>query len=471
MSLNVNQKILVGIFSYYNTDLLGSGSFSTVYKGINTGNGQSVAIKEITLNNNVKLIECMKSEIKTMKLLNHINIVNLIEFYRFFDRAYIIMEYCEGGNLLDYINSTQMNEILVHDIAIQIRDAIHYIHNNGIIHRDLKPHNILITYNNDTRGQSPPTRHPLIKVCDFGFAKISEINETMCGSPLYMSPEVLRGQKYTNSSDLWSFGIIMYQMITGDVPFNSGTIIELHNAYKNLSQISITPNSVSDQCKNLIESLLVIDQHTRIDTSTMYRHPWWKTSGVSEPNDDIDQFVVINKLSEGTCPSININKNNATIELKKWLVVMRTLEDIGKQKMEMKHIREAQVFFEKCHDLGNFLLKTSQKSQGEPVVNLLISQINTQIDCCFTKMIECNKQKNNFEKLQKTPDRILYDMALSLEKRGYMEIELGNKNKAIEYLSSGINIFDYLYQFSDDDTQKHEIITYLSRMRRWRSPP
>ena len=121
---------------------------------------------------------------------------------------------------------------------------------NNIVHRDLKPHNILI--NENTKE---------IKLCDFGFAREFKdllLTDTICGSPLYMGSELLQNQKYNIKSDIWSLGIIMYEIVMKNHPFKSNNISDLINKINNNKPI-LTNSNFSNGCKELISDLLIVD--------------------------------------------------------------------------------------------------------------------------------------------------------------------------------------------------------------------
>ena len=115
---------------------------------------------------------------------------------------YIVLEYCNNGTFDDFISHKKMSETLAKFYFIQIKDGIEYLNKSGIFHRDLKPENILV---HAGRGDDNDN-HFILKICDFGFAKNLDNNiltTTICGSPLYMAPEILKRKSYTNNADIW----------------------------------------------------------------------------------------------------------------------------------------------------------------------------------------------------------------------------------------------------------------------------
>jgi serine/threonine-protein kinase ULK/ATG1 len=156
-----------------------------------------------------------------MKKLNHPNIAKFYDVIYDNDKVYIAMEYCNGGDLAKYI--TKNKKVNDHTFFHEIIEGIKYLHKNKIIHRDIKPATFLIHDNH-------------IKITDFGFSKILKNNElvnTFCGSPLYMAPDVLKHNKYSYNSDIWSMGVILYELITKRHPYYETQAVDLMNRVDN----------------------------------------------------------------------------------------------------------------------------------------------------------------------------------------------------------------------------------------------
>ena len=252
MSIN----ILNDNYYYYNTPL-GYGSFSIVFKGYNYTNNKVVAIKKIT-----KIIDKkhFNNEINLMKSISHNNILKLYDVaYKTKKEIYFILEFCDGGDLSDYIDTelTQFDSKYFYEIL----DSLEYLYKKGILHRDIKPQNILINENS-------------IKISDFGFAKTFEKNEiitTFCGSPLYMAPEIILNHEYNCYSDIWSLGVVLYQLITKKHPYDCTSREELWSKIKT-REIDIDFTLIkSDNKKNLIKSLLKFDYTKRISWEDLFK--------------------------------------------------------------------------------------------------------------------------------------------------------------------------------------------------------
>ena len=175
------------------------------------------------------------------------------------------------GRYIALENKKKFHEYKALKISYQIKDALKYLFENNIIHRDLKPHNILLDDNYN------------IKLTDFGFAK--EINssnndlleQTFCGSPLYMSPEILNKSNYNNKSDIWSFGVIIYELITGQFPFFGKSFNELTNNINKKSFIisNEIKNNISPELNDLLVKIFNKDISSRINWNDIFQHKWF----------------------------------------------------------------------------------------------------------------------------------------------------------------------------------------------------
>ena len=209
------------IGNYYMNDIeFASGAFSKIYIGYNKYTKKKVAIKEIVIKN-TKSKKYIKREIELHKKLSHINIIKLYDIYNYNNKFYMILEFCKDGDLANFQKRRKMNEIYIQNFIFQLTEGLKYLRKLKIAHRDLKPHNLLIDNN-------------VLKISDFGLAKEYtsgnldiDLKQTYCGSPMYMSPEILNYNSYDTKSDLWSIGIIIYEMLTGKPPFKAKNINEL----------------------------------------------------------------------------------------------------------------------------------------------------------------------------------------------------------------------------------------------------
>jgi serine/threonine protein kinase len=265
-------------YIYFNKKI-GKGSFSRVYKGYKVGLPDKLyAIKKMEYDpDNQRL----KKEIEVMKNISHPNIVKLYDVIYEEDSMYLILEYCKNGDLSKYLKNRPLKEEYAQKYLKQIVSALKYLISNSIIHRDLKPHNILVTDNYE------------LKISDFGFARYFEKNtlvDTLCGSPMYMAPEIMKNKNYTIKSDLWSVGIIMFEMLTGNPPFKVKTVYNLIKSIDQ-NQIMLPQNiKISEECNDLLFKLLVKEPDDRIDWDDFFEHCWLKLNFTTE------SMIVDNKM-------------------------------------------------------------------------------------------------------------------------------------------------------------------------------
>ncbi|XP_037536623.1 serine/threonine-protein kinase ULK1a [Nematolebias whitei] len=212
----------VGKFEFNRKNLIGHGAFAIVFKGRHKEKRDwEVAIKCINKKNLAKSQSLLGKEIKILKELKHDNIVRLLDYQEMGGSVYLVMEYCNGGDLSEYLHSKgALSEDTIRAFLQQIAQAMKVLQSKGILHRDLKPQNILLCHPEGRRSSSINTS---IKIADFGFARHLQTNTmaaTLCGSPMYMAPEVIMSQNYDAKADLWSIGTIVYQCLTGKAPFH-----------------------------------------------------------------------------------------------------------------------------------------------------------------------------------------------------------------------------------------------------------
>ncbi|XP_011196346.1 serine/threonine-protein kinase unc-51 isoform X2 [Zeugodacus cucurbitae] len=269
---------IVGDYEYSSKDMLGHGAFAVVYKGRHRKKHFPVAIKCITKKGLIKTQNLLGKEIKILKELtelHHENVVALLDCKESQDCVNLVMEYCNGGDLADYLTvKGTLSEDTVRLFLIQLAGAMRALYTKGIVHRDLKPQNILLSHN---YGKTLPAPSKItLKIADFGFARF--LNEgvmaaTLCGSPMYMAPEVIMSLQYDAKADLWSLGTIVYQCLTGKAPFFAQTPNELKGYYeKNANLAPKIPSGVSPDLRELLLCLLRRNAKDRISFESFFSH-------------------------------------------------------------------------------------------------------------------------------------------------------------------------------------------------------
>lgn len=254
---------------------LGQGSFATVKLALEIANGKKWAIKIIKRSAlTVDDAESLKSEMTVIQKLNHPNIVAVHEIFDAPHFCYIVMECMTGGEMFDRIISKEhYSEAEARVAAFQILSAIDYCHDQKVVHRDLKPENLLY---------SSPDNDAVLKLADFGLAKIVKPHELMhnqCGTPGYVAPEVLTSTTahgYGFECDLWSIGVIIYILICGFPPFYDDDTDVLFSYIANAQFEYLSPywDDVSPDVKDLINHLLVADPLQRYTAKQALQHSW-----------------------------------------------------------------------------------------------------------------------------------------------------------------------------------------------------
>ena len=271
--------------AYIVTKRLGNGSFATVWRGYHRHTLQPVAIKSISLAklaSNRKHVANLESEIECMRALQHENVVRLIETHDSERHKYLIMEFCEGGDLSHYLRKHKqpLPLPLAQRFAIQLRRGLEVLHSRQLIHRDLKPQNLLLD-----QSHSPYTA--VLKLADFGFARsllADDMAATLCGSPLYMAPEILKYQAYDAKVDLWSVGAILYEMVVGRVPYTGQNHIQLLDRIEREEVSWPAAVEVSAECRQLIERLLKRRVEERMSFQEFFAHPFLQEKGAVQRN-------------------------------------------------------------------------------------------------------------------------------------------------------------------------------------------
>lgn len=252
---------------------IGSGSFADVYRGRHRDTGHRVAIKAVKrekLQLSKKHYENLLSEIEIMKTIDHRNVVKFLGKEESERHIYLVLEYCAGGDLSQLIRRIgRLSEAMALRFTKQLAAGLKYLRDRQLIHRDLKPQNLLLT---------KPSADADLKIADFGFARyvqLAEMADTLCGSPLYMAPEILRYQKYDAKVDLWSVGAILYEMVVGKPPFTGANHVELLRRIET-QELRFPPLEppLSPELHHLLARLLRRAPADRIGFDEFFAHPW-----------------------------------------------------------------------------------------------------------------------------------------------------------------------------------------------------
>ena len=282
---NFTQKLkeafgYLNFFDYYEMlDDLGEGIFGSVKLGVEKKTKERVAIKIIKKKKaKPSDIELVRTEIDVMKLCHHPNVVHLLDHFENAEYIFIVMEYIRGGRLTDYMKEKKFNftEKRAAELIYEISIGVKYLHKYGIIHRDLKPDNIMLTEAND-KGH--------IKIMDFGLSKIlgkKEKTSDGFGTLTFVSPEVLIRKPYNKEIDIWSIGVILYLMLSGDLPFDDEEDDEQKIAKSIVfNEVEFPPKKFGNKSKeviDLIKRCLTKEPKDRIKVDDIIKSDWIKAN-------------------------------------------------------------------------------------------------------------------------------------------------------------------------------------------------
>lgn len=294
----------IGDYTYDSRSAIGRGSYGEVFLCYNISNPtEPLAVKKVELDDEVseeikeKLQKLLKREIEALQSLKHPNIIDFMKHIKTERNLYIITEYCEGG-ALSSLKNPSFNLILT--VFQQIAQAMKYVHSQHYIHRDLKPENILF-------------KQGRVKIVDFGFAKVKQnpnlkVGDTLnVGTAYYMAPEVFsvyiteniasetpseEKRRYTEKCDVWSAGIILYELLCKQLPWTA------KNYNKLLATILNTPLSFPKNCEvdkdimELIKKMLEIDAEKRPSFEEILQHKVFKKIKVINPVENYLQYLL-----------------------------------------------------------------------------------------------------------------------------------------------------------------------------------
>ncbi|KAL1124420.1 hypothetical protein AAG570_001048 [Ranatra chinensis] len=262
---------------YEPKEILGRGISSTVRRCIEKESGVEFAAKIIDISADADTTMATREEIRILKLVSgHPYIIHLHDVFESNTFIFLVFELCRNGELFDYLTTVvTLSEKKTRFVMRQLFEALQFVHGKGIVHRDLKPENILL---DDATN---------IKLTDFGFARMLKNNEKLsdlCGTPGYLAPEVLKTNMYQDTEgynqavDMWACGVIMYTLLVGCPPFwHRKQIVMLRNIMEgNYSFTSPEWADVSDQAKDLITKLLVVNPAERYTVEQALVHPFFQ---------------------------------------------------------------------------------------------------------------------------------------------------------------------------------------------------
>ena len=455
MNLSINKSPLLEspvinqIGDYIIGEEIGSGAFGKVVLGKHIMTGEKVAIKileKIVLNQSPEYYDLVKQELSILKIIKHKYIVQLYEILQTQNHIFIIMEYCEGKDIMDYIlKKNGLSELESLKYFQQLINALMYLHSQNIAHRDIKIDNLLLDKNKN------------LKLIDFGLSTKYSNNTLLnqaCGTVVYAAPEVLQGYDYHGMMvDVWSSGIVLYGLLSGCLPFydkddeiNKKLICEGKIYY---------PDYFNDDVKDLLSHMLEINPLYRYTLQEVKEHSWFnKMPFYLLPGIIIGYNLIpvdVNILE--CCEKFNLDKKKVEIAVKEnkfnkysatYYLIVKQLQKRGYQSesdlcskefidfiSDEKNIIKQNNFFNLEDE---FIVQKESESRNKNVNNLNFDDVNNNLD-------EKNKNYDDNQKINQRP--IKTEENSKLDEKISSKIKLIQIKKKNKFLSNSKSTTDH----------------------------
>jgi serine/threonine protein kinase len=270
---------------------LARGGMAEVYLGTHLSLDRQVAIKVLHsfVESDPELLDRFQREAKAVAGLRHPNIVQVFDFDTYDGHPYIVMEYLKGASLSDYLQALHKNEVRlsleqIGKLLKSLVSGLDYAHGQGVVHRDIKPANILLhSKDRDFNENSLLTKNVEPVITDFGLARIAHSGQQtasgfVSGTPAYMSPEQASGSKVDHRTDIYSLGIILYELIAGRVPFEGDTAITV--IFKHINDAPPPIDGISTELQSVIDKALTKNPDDRYDNGHQLMVDYYKAVGI-----------------------------------------------------------------------------------------------------------------------------------------------------------------------------------------------
>ncbi|XP_012578627.1 PREDICTED: serine/threonine-protein kinase Nek5 [Condylura cristata] len=323
---------------------IGEGAFGKAYLAKGKSDGQHCVIKEINFAKMpIQEKEASRKEVTLLAKMKHPNIVTFFNSFQENDRLFIVMEYCDGGDLMKRIGRQRgvlFSEDQILNWFIQISLGLKHIHDRKILHRDIKAQNIFLSKNG-----------MIAKLGDFGIARVlnnsMELARTCVGTPYYLSPEICQNQPYNNKTDIWSLGCVLYELCTLKHPFAGDN---LHQLVLKICQAHFAPISprFSHDLQSLISQLFKVSPRDRPSINSILKRPFLEKLIAKYLTPEVIQEEFNRTLLRRTRPSASrpvgkvvpdANKQKVRFQ-GKCLYLPRSRNSVPIKKKEKLHIRE-----------------------------------------------------------------------------------------------------------------------------------
>lgn len=294
-------------------EILGKGSFGVVKEATNRATGRRWAIKAVNKEKaGTSAVRLLEREVLIMKKIDHEHLIHLEEIYETSKRMYLVMELCDAGGVQKLLEQKkQFSEKETWTVIKQLAHAVAYLHDSDIVHRDLKLENILL---------SQPVGNELlnIKLTDFGLSYVrggvgsDSMMQSVCGTPIYMAPEVIDDLGYSQQCDIWSLGVIMYILLTGRPPFVAETEEKLYELIKKGEVDFSDPcwENIQESAKNFLLGMLKVDPAYRRTAKEILNHPW--ITGDSEASETSNVLELMKMYREELRQDVDRKQSNSS---------------------------------------------------------------------------------------------------------------------------------------------------------------
>jgi serine/threonine protein kinase len=448
---------------------IGKGGFGSVWKVLHKATQKIWCVKVIAKQGIIdqKLVGQMNREIEIMYLLNHPHCLRLKNHFEDDENFYLVMPLAAKGQLYRILRKARkFDERTTAQILRETISALQYLHSFDppIIHRDLKPENLLLNEN----GR--------IYLADFGWSNFKndgDIRKTFCGTPEYIAPEMLKKEGHDHRIDIWSIGVLMFELLAGYSPFSAKSNQDL---YQNIRKLKIHwPADMPPLAKNLISKILKLDPKERLSLDEILKHKWFQQTPIIKPlleneyknNKDLLMFHMLNKVT----PDIELRINNL-LGMEGITTTPGTDTQVNpeqaKKKSIMKQIQEKGA---STHSTNNSIDMTKEQTDNLKMenakltkeINNLRTKINTMESELRGVKTENTKLKEvNTSSLQEQIQKLTSDLdryKIMDKERLAVISELEEKNNSLRELNAKIQMLenDKEQQNKDFDNLKNKI--------------
>uniref|UniRef100_A0A914C4Y1 non-specific serine/threonine protein kinase n=1 Tax=Acrobeloides nanus TaxID=290746 RepID=A0A914C4Y1_9BILA len=417
---------------YHIHEELGSGGFGKVKLATHILTGEKVAIKIIDKRAVGEDLPRITTELDALKHLSHQNICRLYQYIETEEKFYIVMEYCNGGEMFDYIvKKERLEESEARHFFRQLVQAMAYVHSLGFAHRDLKPENLLLK--EDLQ----------LKVIDFGLCAkprngLNRPLDTCCGSPAYAAPEIIQNLSYFgNEADVWSMGVLLYALLCGSLPFEDDN---LHILYKKItSGIYYEPVFLSPLSKDILRAMLQVNPKFRITLKELLSHPWL-TKSYRQPlkwNTIYDKSVIDEEVAREMAFFYGITLIVMIDRIKEWRFDYLTATYlIMLQKKEKKQIFTLPIFQDIHQQFNKLNFSPTIHASLERDLNYSKEdEENSDVDLANTSTtyLKAMYESSGFTGFIRSPLRLTQPPIKNVDVRADQTHILGNKYKPCAY--------------------------------------